>query len=72
MDFFLGGRLDRILELRGSVPGSSLDEIWVSAHDLGSRAVEGGRVLGMRVVVTSTLPAGTLRMWSDVRKEFLS
>ena len=72
MDFFVGDRLERILALRDKAPATSLDEVWVSAHDAGVQHVQGGRIMGMRVVVTASLPAGEVRMWSDARKDFVS
>lgn len=73
MEFFEAeGRLDRLLFLVGSVMSTSRDEVWVSALDAGSEHVVGGRILGMRVVVTATVPAGEIRLWSDSGKEFLS
>lgn len=66
------GRLDRLLFLAGSVMSTSRDEVWVSALDAGSEHVVGGRILGMPVCVTFTMPAGEMWMWSDSRKEFLS
>lgn len=72
MDFFVGDRLDEVLRLRDKAPATSLDEVWVSAHDAGAQHVEGGRVMGIRVVVTSALPAGRVQLWSDARKDFVS
>lgn len=72
MDFFLGARVERILDLCDGLPRGSQDEVWVSAFEGGVQYVEGGRILGMRVVVTATVPAGEIRLWSDARKEFVS
>lgn len=66
------GRFERIQALCSRVRGSMFDELWMSAHDDGAQYVEGGRVMGMRVVVTVTLLPGEIRVWSDQARRFVS
>lgn len=72
MEFFVGARLDRILELRDQAVSTARDEVWVSTFDKGWPAVEGGVILGMRVIASASVPVGEVRLWSFMRKGFVA
>ncbi len=64
------GRLERVMNLISSHVSSVDDEIWVSAHDRGAGAVVGATLFGARVIVTASIPAGRIRLWSGVKRRF--
>lgn len=59
------GRLEKLRSLVGAMRvRTDRDEVWVSALDFGSQHVRRGQIFGLRVVVTSALGPGELRVWS--------
>ena len=66
-----GDRLERVRALVDRMRARTMrDEVWVSALDDGVEAVRAGRIFGMRVVVTSRLAPGEVRVWSYGEGEF--
>lgn len=68
MSFFEAeGRLERLQDLVARLrQRTDRDEVWVSALDPGSHHVQDGRIFGMRVIVTSAVDPGEIRVWSYV------